>query len=164
MMPPFLRLRAPAIHRNIHVAPQLLTRRLARRLRVGSINHRHRRKKRIEKVGFIQAVGFDSLRHSIGQNSLHSSPHTVVMKRRKPAAALLKRPGSQLAVSKVQTSYACQLPFSVYFYFQNTSEFWSSQRDLKRRLRCSGRASSGRFAAERTASRCWKRWSESSGV
>lgn len=165
IMPPFLRLRAPAIHRHIHVAPQLLTRRLARRLRVGSIRSRHQsRKKRIEKVGFVQAVGFDSLRHSIGQHSLHSSPHAVVMKRRKPAAALLKRPGSQFAVSEVQTRYVCQFPFSFYFCFRNTSEFWSSQRDLKRRFRCSGRASSGRFAAERTASRCWKRWSESSGV
>ena len=68
-------------------------------------------KKRIEEVGFVQAVGFDSLRHSIGQHSLHSSPHAVVMKRRKPAAALLKRPGSQFAVSKVQTRYVCQFPF-----------------------------------------------------
>lgn len=86
------------------------------------------------------------------------------MKRRKAAAAFLERSGGQFAVSEVQTSYSYNVPISLYFCFQNTAEFWNNQTDRERRFRCSGRASSGRFAAERIANRCWKRWSESSGV
>lgn len=58
MMPPFLRLRAPAIHRHVHVAPQLLARRLARRLRVGPIQSPPSKKEETDRKSRFHSSGW----------------------------------------------------------------------------------------------------------